>query len=114
MDSEGGRDEFDVQFKVQGITDTSESYSEHEASDFEIVGSEDSEGSGSSSPDVDTVRRNEAIRTVITAVENQNMTYGDAAGLVDYSTEWVGKVYRNWRDEDKHTEVVSKNEVSAE
>ena len=113
LDSEGGKDSFEEEFTVQGITDTAENYSEHEASEFEIVGSDDGDGlEEDDGPDADTVRREEAIRTAIQAVEYQDMNYGEAAGLVDYSKEWVGKVYRDWRDDDQHTEIVSKKEVS--
>jgi energy-coupling factor transporter ATP-binding protein EcfA2 len=111
LDSEGGKDTFEEKYTVQGITDTSESYSEHEASEFEIVGSEGSE-EAEEGPDAETVRREEAIRTAITAVEDGGMGYKETAALVDYSKEWVGKIYRNWRDENKHTAIVPKEGVS--
>lgn len=109
LESEGGKDEFEQLYTAQGITDTSETYSEHEASSFEIVGADD-DGDDQEGDEIepDDIRRNEAIRTAIQAVEQQDMNYGEAAGLVDYSKEWVGKVYRNWRDENQHTEIVPK------
>jgi len=113
LDSEGGQDNFEEMYSAQGISDTRESYPEHEASSFEIVGSEgseDSEDSEDSGPEPDDIRRNEAIRTVISAVDEQDMSYKDAAKLVDYSKEWVGNVYRDWRDENKHTAIVSKED----
>jgi len=110
LDSEGGKDEFEKLYSAQGITDTNETYSEHEASSFEILGADDDGDDVDDGPEPDDIRRNEAIRTAITAVDEQDMSYKQAAALVDYSKEWVGKVYRNWRDEDRHTAIVSKGE----
>jgi len=112
LESEGGKDEFDKLYSAQGITDTSETYSEHEASSFEILGSHGEDGDDADDgPEPDDIRRNEAIRMVISAIENNDMGYKDAAQLVDYSKEWVGNTYRDWRDENKHTELVSKDDT---
>jgi len=112
LDSEGGKDEFEELYSATGITDTAETYSEHEASSFEILGADGDGDDADDGPEPDDIRRNEAIKTAINAVREDggDMAYGDAAALVDYSKEWVGKVFREWRDENQHTAIVSKEE----
>lgn len=111
LDSDGGKDTFDEQYTAKGISDTRESYSEHEASSFEIVGSGGSEDSEDSGPNIADVRRQEAIRTVVFAVDMKDMSYKEAAQLVDYSKEWVGKIYREYRDENKYADLLDKDAV---
>jgi len=36
-----------------------------------------------------------------------------ASGL-SYSSDWVGKVYRSWRGENRHTEIVPKQNPPAD
>jgi hypothetical protein len=45
------------------------------------------------------------IRTAILAVENQGMSYREAASLTDYGKDWVGDRYREWKN-GQHTGVV--------
>lgn len=100
LESDGGKDSFEQVAEFKGITDTAESYNEHEASDFEVV--VDDGGDGEDAPSPDDVRRREAIATVLRAVEPWNdddgLGYRDAARLVDYSSSWVGDRVREFQD----------------
>lgn len=54
-------------------------------------------------------KRKEAIKTVLRACQpwgDDGLSYQQAAGLVDYSREWVGNRVREWRDEYKYRELV--------
>jgi len=55
-------------------------------------------------PDAGDVKRREAIRTAVRATQRYNMTYREAADLLDYSHEWVGQRVREWKD-GKHSEL---------
>jgi len=39
------------------------------------------------------------------------MPYKEIASGLSYSSDWVGKVYRSWRDENRHTEIVPKQKT---
>lgn len=109
LDSEGGKDEFEEEYSAKGITDSAESWPEHEASSFEIVGTEDDDDQ-EGGPTPDDVRREEAIRTVLKAIkpwdDDEGMRYADAADLVDYSEGWIGNRLSEYRD-GKHRDLVS-------
>lgn len=49
-------------------------------------------------PDPEEVQKQQQIKTAIRAVKLHGMTYREAASLVDYSKEWVGDKYRDFRD----------------
>lgn len=91
----------------KGLTDTRESYNEHEGSTFDVPLDGDDRGDESGMQDADDVRREEHIKTAIKAVEN-DMSYRDAAELVPFSHKWVGTKYRDWRDLDEYTDLVPK------
>lgn len=95
-ESEGGADGFEEIAEYHGVTDTRERYDEHEASSFRVVqdGDDDAEDVG---PDPEDVRREEAIRTALTAVLVRGDSYPDAAELVAYKDSWVGERVREWR-----------------
>ena len=112
LESEGGKDSWEEGSDYKGLTDTAEDYPEHEASEFaiELVDEDDQEGE---SVDVDDVRKDEHIKTAIRAADS-GMKYADVADLVPYTEDWVGKVYRNWNNNNRHTELVPKNNAPAD
>jgi hypothetical protein len=99
LDSEGGKDTWDEAGTFAGLTDTADNYAEYEASEFSIEEAYNEDGERQTM-NLDTERKKEAIKTVVRAVENQGMTYDDAAGLVEYGDYWVGERVREWRDGD--------------
>ncbi|GAA0515049.1 hypothetical protein SAMN04488066_10349 [Halorubrum aquaticum] len=111
LESEGGKDEFTEAGDYKGLTDTAENYPEHEASEFDIILEDDEDGDDAI--DVDEVRKQEHIATAIRAADG-GATYDEVAELVPYSSDWVGKVYRNWRDGKRHTEIVPRENAPAD
>ena len=109
LDSEGGKDVWEERAEYQGLTDTAERYDEHEASSFAVTIAYDDEADSGESVDADAVDRDRQIQTAIRAVENGH-TYEEASKLVDYSADWVGKMYRAWDNENQHTELVPKTD----
>jgi len=109
-ESEGGSDDRELIGEFKGLTDTRESYSEHEASHFDVV----LEDSDDEEDDVDAgdVRKDEHIRTAILASEKRGMSYPDAADLVPYGDTWVGDRVREWKKGD-HRDLVSEDDVAA-
>lgn len=108
LQSEGGKDDFTASGDYRGLTDTAETYPEHEASEF-TISDEEAEGD-SDEPDTKDAIKQTNIRAAIESVESGN-NYAETAEFVPYSKDWVGKVYREWRDNDEYTELVPK-EVS--
>jgi hypothetical protein len=106
-ESPGGEDKREKIGEFVGLTDTRESYPEHEASHFDVVLEDDDEDSGA---DADEVRRTEAIAAAVRAckpwTDEDGMSYADAASIVGYSDSWVGDRVREWAD-GKHRELVS-------
>ncbi|NHN41240.1 hypothetical protein G9C85_06260 [Halorubellus sp. JP-L1] len=107
-ESPGGQDKRDKIGEYKGLTDTRESYSEHEASHFDIVLDDDDDEDGDA-VDVKDVEKRKDIETAIRAVkpwdEDAGMSYPEAAGLVPYADSWVGNRVREWKDGD-HREIV--------
>jgi len=108
LESEGGKDEFEEASDYKGLTDTAESYPEHEASEFAIVMEDDEEGADGL--DADSLKRQEAINKAIRAVERHGMTYADAGDVVGYSAAWVSDRIGEYR-EGEHGDPL--NEASA-
>ena len=96
LESEGGKDEFEEAGDYKGLTDTAETYPEHEASEFAIVMEDDEEGDDVL--DADGLKRQEAIDKAIRAVERHGMTYADAGDVVGYSAAWVSDRIAEYRD----------------
>ena len=109
LESQGGKDEFTEAGDYKGLTDTAENYAEHEASEFEIIMDED--GEGDSEPAAEDVDKQRQIKTAIRLCR-EGMPYKEVAAGLDYGEDWVGKIYRNWRDQDRHTELVPKEQTS--
>ena len=107
LESDGGKDNFVDAGDYRGLTDTAETYAEHEASEFEIIMDDDEDGEGGES-DPDTIRRDEAVQKAIRAIVKHDMTYADAGDLVGYSAGWVSDRMAEYRD-GKHGEVVNES-----
>jgi hypothetical protein len=102
LDSEGGQDTFDEVKEYKGITDTRENYSEHEASEFHILGTDDEDDeSADSGPSASEIRRQEAIRTTLRLCKpwsDEGESYSSAADTVGYSDSWVSDRVKEWRN----------------
>lgn len=110
--SPGGKDQREqIGQPFTGLTDTRETYREHESSDFSVVlDTGDDDGDGDSLTEEDVARR-EAIKTAIKAskpwTDEDGMGYREIAdtsedgqhsnGLVDKSKSWVGDRVREWK-----------------
>jgi len=111
LESEGGKDDWQEGADYKGLTDTAEDYPEHEPSEFDIeLVDEDGDGDA---VDVEEVRKDEHIKTAINAARS-GMEYGEAAELVPWTSDWVGKKFREWRDQNRHTELVPKENAPAD
>jgi hypothetical protein len=106
LDSEGGADRFENEAEFQGVTDTAESYDEHEASHFRVSQPDEEDGQQVNEEDL---RRDEAIKTVVRACkpwdEDDGLNYREASKLVDYGKSWVGEKVRECKD-GEHRELV--------
>jgi hypothetical protein len=105
LETEGGKDNFREGAEFKGLTDTRETYAEHEASEFQIVLEEDDQEE--SGPDPETIERNEAIKTAVRAAKpwsddgmSARAISNDGDGIVDYSRTWVSDRLREWREGD--------------
>jgi hypothetical protein len=110
-ESPGGADERDKIGEYKGLTDTRESYSEHEASHFDIVLDDDEDEEDD--VDVDAVLRDQVIATAVRACkpwdDDAGMSYADAAELVPFADSWVGDRVREWQRGDHRDLVVAPN-----
>jgi len=107
LESEGGQDGFTESEEYQGVTDTRESYDEHEASHFEVIEEQDDEDQGQTPEEA---RRQEAVATALRAVkpwdDEEGMNYREAAELTPYSSSWVGDRVKEWRS-GQHRELLN-------
>lgn len=107
-DSDGGVDKFEQVAEYRGVTDTREAFSEHEASHFAVVAGD--EGDDEQPVDVEHVRRDEAIATVVRACkpwdDEAGMSYTEAASLVSFGSSWVGNRVREWSG-GEHRDIVA-------
>jgi len=102
--SESGKDEFELEMEVEGLTDTSEDYDEHEASEFTIhgVGDDDrDDDQDDDAPGRDEIVRQEQTRMVIEAyASDPSASYREIAESpgIDYGKDWVGNRVREFKD----------------
>lgn len=100
-ESEGGADDLEKIGEYKGLTDTRETYGEHEASSFDVVGDADDGEGDNEQIDVADLERNMAIETALKAAkpwaDDDGMTYREAGELVGYSRNWVGERVAEWR-----------------
>lgn len=105
-ESEGGKDAREEIREFKGLTDTRETYVEHEASHFDVVLEEDDDGE---EVDPDDVKRQEAIASAIRAAkpwsDDHGVSYDDAGEIVGYSETWVGNRVGEW-SEGQHRDLV--------
>jgi hypothetical protein len=113
LDSEGGKDEFEEGLETDQLTDTAESYSEHEASEFTIHGTDDEDEEDGDDLDADDVRDEEQKKTALRAVLIRGESYPDAAELVEYGDTWVGDRVREWR-RGEHRDLLAASAVPDE
>lgn len=96
LNSEGGKDEWTEAGNYQGLTDSSETFDEYEASSFAVSEAyDDSEGEDSDS--IDPQRRAD-IQTALTLVLDRGATYTSAGETVGYSSSWVSDRVSEYRD----------------
>ncbi|WP_436934090.1 AAA family ATPase [Halovenus marina] len=91
-ESPGGQDSLEQVGDFEGITDTSESYNEHDPAPFRVHldDSDDSE-------DSEETNYQRQVETALRAVLIQGQSYTNAADLVEYGNSWVGERVREWR-----------------
>jgi len=103
LETEGGQDSLEDGPEFTGLTDTRESYSEHEASEFRILGADGDDGDETEDgPQPDEIRREEAIASALRAVrpwdDETGATYREAGNIAGYSPGWVSDRVAEWRD----------------
>jgi len=117
FESEGGADDLEKIGEYQGLTDTRETYGEHEASSFDVVGDEDDDEDDGDGLDADDIRKEEAIRTVVKACkpwdDDSGASYPEAAELVDFKDSWIGNRVREWKRGEYRNLVAGPNGDSA-
>jgi len=84
---------------IKGVKPTRFDFASGEASDFDVSGALD----GETGDELDS--RQKDIKTAVRAVEKQNLTYREAAGLIDFGKDWVADRVREWQD-GEHVDVV--------
>ncbi|WP_396610809.1 hypothetical protein ACH9L7_11310 [Haloferax sp. S1W] len=117
LESAGTTDKFDEVAEYRGITDTAESYDEHEASSFAVDLEDEGDDDEDESVSASDVAKREAIATAVRAArpwdESNGMSYreigkrdtSDDEFLVPYSSSWVGDRVREWK-EGMHRDIV--------
>lgn len=110
-ESEGGEDSRTKIGEFSGLTDTRESYPEHEASAFDVV--LDDGDQEDDDVDVDDVKRDQAIEAALRAVkpwdDDAGVRYADAADIVGYSEGWVTNRVGEWRD-GEHRDLIDRDD----
>jgi len=110
LETPGGKDKWTEAGDYKGLTDTAETYAEHEASAFEIIMDDDDDDDGL---DAESVAKKPRFGPQSSSLNPVCRTKRLREGL-SYSSDWVGKVYRSWRDENRHTEIVPKQNPPAD
>jgi len=108
--SDGGEDKREDIGTYTGLTDTRENYPEHEASEFDVVLSDDADDADDL--DADDLQRETAIGNALRAVkpwtDDAGMSYREAGNVVDYSEGWVSDRVQEWRS-GEHRHLVDVN-----
>lgn len=110
-ESEGGRDTLDKSAEYQGVSDTPEDYDEHEASQFDVVLDDDSDG-GAGAPDAAAIAKRKDIETAIQLLLD-GASQKEAARPTDFKRAWVGERWREWKD-GEHRDLVAVPETLPE
>jgi hypothetical protein len=97
--SPGGEDKREKIGEYQGLTDTRESYPEHEASEF-VVAADDSDTDDSESVDIDEIRRAERVRSYLLDCRpwdgDGGISQKEAAEKQGYSSSWATDRKAEW------------------
>ena len=109
-ESEGGEDKREKIGEFKGLTDTRESYPEHEASHFDVL-LEDDDADDADDLDADDLRREERVRAYLLDCQPWDDSAGisqkEAAIKQGYSTSWATDRKAEWeRGEWNHLEDV--------
>ena len=101
LDTEGGQDTFEDGADFTGLTDTRESYSEHEASECAILGSDgDGDDEAEAGPTPDEIRRRERVRSYLLDSKpwsgSEGVSQKDAAAKAGYGTSWATDRKKEW------------------
>jgi len=88
-----GKDKWTEAGDYKGLTDTAETYAEHEASASEIIMDDDDDDDGL---DAESVAKTPRFGPQSKQAQS-GMPYKEIARGLSYSSDWVGKVYRSWR-----------------
>jgi len=118
LDSEGGKDVWNEAASYQGLTDTAEYYAEYEPSEFAVEEAYNDDEDGETL-DLDKVKKQQAIETVVRAKVERGLTYEEIAGdddeedagLVDYGEYWVGERFREWKRGDHDFVDVDRSKI---
>jgi hypothetical protein len=103
LESESGKDQFSVRAEYSGITDTSEQYNEHEASEFTV--DLDDEDDQDDTPTAEEIRKDEQRKTALRR-KLDGATHKEAAKAVDYGRGWVGDVWVAWKEDGEYRNLV--------
>ncbi len=100
LETEGGQDTFEDGADYQGLTDTRESYSEHEASEFAILGADGDDDDTEDGPSPDEIRRRERVRSYLLDSkpwsDSEGISQKDAAAKAGYGTSWATDRKKEW------------------
>jgi energy-coupling factor transporter ATP-binding protein EcfA2 len=104
LDSDGGKDTFDEVKSYKGITDTRERYDEHEASEFHIYGTHESDEEEDAGPSAEEVAYRKDVQAALRR-KIDGASHPEAAKVTDYSRGWVGDRWLEWID-GEHRDIV--------
>ena len=109
-ESPGGEDKREKIGEYQGLTDTRESYPEHEASEFTIAEDVD-DSDDSDDVDIEQIRRDERVRAYLLDCrpwdDDGGISQSDAAAKQGYGSSWSTNRKQEWeRGEWNHLEDV--------
>jgi len=101
LDTEGGQDSFEDGADFTGLTDTRESYSEHEASEFAILGADgDGDDEADAGPTPDEIRRRERVRSYLLDSkpwsDSEGVSQIEAARKQGYGSTWSTNRKQEW------------------
>lgn len=100
LDSEGGQDGFEEKAEYKGLTDTRETYSEHEASEFRILGADGDADEQEAGPDPEEIKRRERVRSYLIDSkpwdDGAGISQKDAAAKAGYGTSWATDRKKEW------------------
>jgi len=91
LETPGGKDKWTEAGDYKGLTDTAETYAEHEASAFEIIMDDDDDDDG---PDAESVAKTPRFGPQSSRLNPVCRTRDCEWAIISYSSDWVGKVQK--------------------